>query len=51
MMLKILKPHGAAGVSLTAKLLDKQYSRNVRTGNGTELVSITQNLVKNVNRN
>jgi len=30
--------------------VDKQYSRNLKTGNGIELVSIPENLVKNVNR-
>jgi hypothetical protein len=31
--------------------VDKQYSRNLGTGNGIELVSIPENLVKNTKRN
>ena len=31
--------------------IDKQYSRNLGTGKGIELVSIPENLVKSVNRN
>ena len=30
---------------------DKQYSRNLGTGKGIELVSIPEHLIKNVNRN
>jgi hypothetical protein len=30
---------------------DKQYSRNLGTGKGIELVSIPENLVKSVKRN
>jgi hypothetical protein len=31
--------------------IDKQYTRNLGTGNGIELVSIPENLVKNVKKN